>query len=301
MKNRIGIFLVAVLLGTSNLGLSQSFVISDLVVTRSIALSTGVQLEYVEQGNRSGTPVIFLHGITDSWHSFEKVLPLLPQNIHAFAISQRGHGDSDRPPAGYHPKDFAADIAAFVKQKKLKRVVVVGHSMGSVVAQQFALDYPKLVQGIVLVGADAAFKDNPGMPEFYLEVLNIGERTSKEFMEAFQKATLANDIDPAYFNTVVNEGLKVPGPVFGAAFAGLMDVDYTASLYKINAPTLILWGEKDAFCSASDQDLLAQHLRNVKRVVYAGTGHALHWEKPHQFVEDLSVFILGIERYQASY
>ena len=64
-----------------------------------VSLSTGVRIEYVEQGNAEadGVPVIFLHGVTDSWRSFERVLPLLPPSIHAFALSQRGHGDSSRP------------------------------------------------------------------------------------------------------------------------------------------------------------------------------------------------------------
>ena len=74
---------------------------------QSIQLTTGVNLEFVEQGTTKGIPVILLHGYTDSWHSFETTLPFLPNNLHVFAISQRGHGDSDRPKNNYHPKDLA--------------------------------------------------------------------------------------------------------------------------------------------------------------------------------------------------
>ena len=96
---------------------------------KSIHLSTGVQLQYAEKGKPGGIPVIFLHGITDSWHSFESVLKELPGSIHAFAMTQRGHGDSERPQSGYSPKEFAADVAAFIRQMKLGKVIVVGHSM----------------------------------------------------------------------------------------------------------------------------------------------------------------------------
>ena len=99
-------------------------------VVKTIHLPGRVRLEYAEQGNADGVPVILLHGITDSWHSFESVLPNLPPSIHAFAISQRGHGDSERPVQNYNPKDFAADIAEFMKQKKLSEAFIVGHSMG---------------------------------------------------------------------------------------------------------------------------------------------------------------------------
>lgn len=77
--------------------------------TRSIELDTGVTLRYVEHGEPSGVVVIFLHGLSDSWLSFEPVLEHLPCWIRAFALSQRGHGDSDRPARGYAPREFAAD------------------------------------------------------------------------------------------------------------------------------------------------------------------------------------------------
>jgi pimeloyl-ACP methyl ester carboxylesterase len=109
---------------------------------KRIALKTGVELEYVERGKPDGTPVIFLHGITDSWHSFETVLPNSPENIHAFALSQRGHGDSERPAGDYSPGHFAADVAAFIQQKELGKAIIVGHSMGGVIAQQFVIHYP---------------------------------------------------------------------------------------------------------------------------------------------------------------
>jgi non-heme chloroperoxidase len=77
---------------------------------KSVELPNRVKLSYVEQGDPSGVPVLFLHGVTDSWHSFELVLPHLPASIHAFALSQRGHGEADRrPETGYQPQDFAAE------------------------------------------------------------------------------------------------------------------------------------------------------------------------------------------------
>src|SRR5262245_45048593 len=68
---------------------------------RSVKLPSGIKLQYVEQGNGDGVPLVFLHGYTDSWRSFERVLPHLPESIRAFALTQRGHGDADRPAAGY--------------------------------------------------------------------------------------------------------------------------------------------------------------------------------------------------------
>ena len=72
-----------------------------------IDLPNGIRLSYAEQGEVSGLPVLLLHGVTDSWRSFAPLLSHLPPSLRAAAVSQRGHGDSHRPAAGYLPNAFA--------------------------------------------------------------------------------------------------------------------------------------------------------------------------------------------------
>jgi pimeloyl-ACP methyl ester carboxylesterase len=254
-----------------------------------IHLKTGIKLEYVEQGNANGVPIIFLHGLSDSWHSFESVLPNLPSSIHAFAISQRGHGDSERPADGYSTHDFASDIASFIKQKNLGPVIIAGHSMGGANAQQFALNYPHLTRALVIIDSDCSFTDNPGMPEFYQQSMQL-QSIDKTFMDEFQKSTLANPIDAAYYDLLVIEGLKVPASVFKAALTAMMTVDFTNELKNITAPVLIFWGDKDSFCQRKDQDQLMKSIPHAKFMEYKNTGHALHWEDPVRFANDLSAF-----------
>jgi non-heme chloroperoxidase len=256
-----------------------------------IKLSTNVKLEYAEQGDPSGPVVIFLHGYTDSWHSFESTLALLPNNIHAFAITQRGHGNSSKLLGGYHPRDFAADVATFIKEKNLGAAIITGHSMGGVVAQQFALDYPELTKAIVVICSDAAFKDNPGVPEFVQEIMKLNDPVSYQFANEFQKATCANPIDSDYYKLLVGESLKVPAHVWKAAANGFMDVDYSKALNNLTQPALLVWGDKDAFVSRADQDILLKNIKNATLLVYEGTGHALHWEEPKRFVADLTSFV----------
>jgi len=62
-----------------------------------VRLSTGVRLRYLEQGDPAGRPVILLHGLTDSWFSFSRVLPGISKAHRVYALDLRGHGDSDRP------------------------------------------------------------------------------------------------------------------------------------------------------------------------------------------------------------
>ena len=78
---------------------------------------------------------------------------------------------------------------------------------------------------------------------------------------------------------------------FKAALAGLMQVDLTEKLKQINSPTLVFWGNKDAFCTFKGQETLVNNIKNSTLIVYGNTGHALHWEEPKKFCKDLVNFI----------
>jgi non-heme chloroperoxidase len=256
-----------------------------------VKLSTGVELPYVEQGDPAGVPVIFLHGVTDSWRSFERVLPHLPNSIHAFALTQRGHGEADRPVTGYQPRDFAADVAAFMDALQLKRAVIAGHSMGSTVAQRFGLDYPERTWGLVLIGSFATYRDNPGVVEFWdLAVSQLEDPIDPGFVREFQESTLAQPVPPAFLETVVRESLKVPARVWKAVFQDLLEGEFSTELGKIKATTLIIWGDQDAYCPRNDQEALLAAIAGARFVVYPGTGHGVHWEEPAHFAADLVAF-----------
>jgi pimeloyl-ACP methyl ester carboxylesterase len=265
-------------------------------VIKSIKLPNRVKLQYVEQGDSLGMPVMLLHGITDSWLSYERVLPHLPASIHAFALSLRGHGDSDRPAEGYQPRDFAADVAAFMDAFKLKRVVIVGHSMSSHIAQRFALDYPERTLGVVLMGSFFDFRGNPAVAELRDAVSKLEDPIDPGFALEFQLSTLAREVPQTYLDTVVQESLKVPARVWRAALEGLLEFNHSKELGKIKAPTLIVWGDQDAFCPRSDQDAFAAAIEGSRLAVYHGAGHALHWEEPERFAADLAAFTDNLAR-----
>ncbi len=259
---------------------------------KTIKLPNRLELQYVEQGDPAGAPVILLHGLTDSWRSYELVLPHLPASIRAFALSLRGHGDSDRPATGYHPRDSAADVAAFMDAVKLERAVIAGHSMSSHIARRFALDHPNRVLGLVLLGSFFTFRGNPGVEELRNDVAKLSDPIDPAFALEFQLSTLAREIPQTYLDTVVQESLKVPARVWRAALEGLVEDDHSVELRKIVEPTLIVWGDQDAFCPRGDQDALAAAIAGSKLLVYRGAGHALHWEEPERFAADLAAFTL---------
>ena len=170
---------------------------------RSIRLSNGVRLQYAEQGDPAGMPVVLLHGITDSWRSFETMMPHLPESLHVYAVSQRGHGESDRPGA-YRTRDFASDAAAFIEGLSIGPALVAGHSMGSVNAMRLAIDRPELLRGLILMGTFASFSGNADLVDFHRSAIEpLRDPIDPAFAAEWQQSTLAMPVAPDFFDTVV--------------------------------------------------------------------------------------------------
>jgi pimeloyl-ACP methyl ester carboxylesterase len=257
------------------------------------SLSTGVRMEYVEQGRADGAPVVFLHGVTDSWHSFERVLPLLPPSIHAFAVSQRGHGDSSRPASGYRFKEMSEDLLAFMEATGLRTATIVGHSMGASVAQRFAVDHPDRVSRVVLMGAFSSIYQDPVVGEFYTSAIApLTDPIAPAFARDWQLSTLAQPMAPDHLDTIVAETVKVPARVWQEAFDGFLTTpDFTSELSAIAVPVLIVWGNLDAYAHRAAQERLLEAIPGARLITYEGFGHALHWEDPGRFAKDLLAFV----------
>jgi non-heme chloroperoxidase len=257
-------------------------------------LATGVRLHYAEKGDRRQEAIVFLHGYSDSWFSFSRVLALLSPSYHAFALTQRGHGDSDKPRCCYRPHDFAADVNAFVEAVGIERATVVGASTGALFAQKLALDYPRRVDRLVLIGPQTPA--NEDITELVEEVRALEDPVPPEFVRGFQGSTVHRPVPQEFLDTVVSESLKLPARVWRAYLEQAVlsiDHDYVRELREIEAPTLILWGEKDPLFPREDQERLAGAIPDATLKVYPDTGHAVHWDRPEWVVRDLEAFMKG--------
>lgn len=256
-----------------------------------VELPTGVRLQYVEQGEPAGIPVLLLHGISDSWHSYERVLPHLPKSIHAFALTQRGHGDSSRPETGYRFRDYAADAVAFMDVLALERAVIVGHSLGSTIAQRFAINYPERMLGLVLIGSFLSLPNSPVRQQLWDVVSEMEDPVDPGFVREFQESTLAQPVPHEFLDTIVQESLKLPARVWRAAVEGSSQDEFSGELNRINVPALLVWGDQDGMVPRSDQEEQTAVISNSRLVVYEGAGHAPHWEEPERFAADLVIFV----------
>lgn len=259
---------------------------------KSVELRTGVTLQYVEQGDRSGVPVVFLHGLGDSWRSFELVLEYLPETVRAIALTQRGHGDSSRPETAYRYRDFAADVEAFMDALDLEIAVVVGHSLGSAVTQRFGIDYPGRALGLVLIGSFLSLPNSQAPRELWPVVSKMEDPVDPDFVRGFQESVSVRPVPQDFFEDVImQESMKIPARVWREVVRCSMQDEFSGEINKIVVPTLLVWGDQDGMVPRSDQDAQTETIAGSELLVYKGTGHAVPWEEPDQLASDLVGFI----------
>lgn len=265
--------------------------LSDHLSAADVALPTGVRLHFVEKGARNGIPVILLHGYSDTWYSFSRVLPLLSPHLHVYALDQRGHGASGKPSTGYSMPELAADVLAFMDARGIPSATIVGHSMGSFVAQQVALAAPSRVDALVLIGAASDANDFNGMDELEAAVTALADPVPIEFTREFQESTIHAPLPPEFVDRVSEDSRKLPAVAWRALMRGMRAMGSTSRLAQTRIPALIAWGDRDAFVPRTAVDSLLAFLPGATLSVYEETGHATHWERPERFARELGIFL----------
>lgn len=263
----------------------------ERVTSLLIKLHSGITLNYVVQGDPQGSVIVLLHGAGDSWHSYERVLPLLPSTYRVYAVTLRGHGLSDHPDTGYSRADFAADILDFLDQLNLHHATLVGHSLGSFVAQKVAEQDAGHLDRLVLIGSGPGTKRSPGAQAVTSPFAKLEDPIPYTFARDFQASTIYAPVPAWFFETMVAEAQRVPAATWHGIGASVSGGDPLEDLKKIKVPTLLLWGEKDSIFHRQDQDTLLKTIPHATLKAYPETGHALHWERPERFASDLLAFI----------
>jgi pimeloyl-ACP methyl ester carboxylesterase len=244
---------------------------------------------YVTAGPEDAPALLFLHGFTDSWRSAELMIPRLQNHFRIFALDQRGHGESDSDFERFSIADFAHDAADFIESVIGRPVTLVGHSLGSLVAQRVAAHYQDLVSRLVLIGSADTSGGNPGIIDLKHALAELGERIPAEFIRAIQESAIAQPVASERMEILARESLRVRPAVWHKVAAALSDDDQVFA-GRIRTPTLILWGDQDRVFDLHAQRRLQRMLKQSKLTVYPEVGHAPNWEIPETVARDIIGF-----------
>ncbi len=253
-----------------------------------VTLSKGVRLHYAHQGPQSGPAVVLLHGYSDSWFSFSRIMPLLPQHWRVVAPDLRGHGHSDRPASGYRIEDLAGDVLQLIDALEIPSLVLIGHSMGSFVAQAIADRAAHRITSLVLVGS-ASIADTASVRDLRDAVETLTDPVDEAFVRAFQYSTVALPVPETFMNAVIENSRRMPARVWRQALQGL--IEYRPAAKRPSVRTLVIGGRKDSVFSAWEQTVIARQYPDGRLQLMDEVGHTPHWEEPSIFVTAVRRFV----------
>ena len=271
----------------------------------SIAGGGGLRLALYEGGKAAGPPIVFIHGFTGSYLSWERQLfGPLAEEFRLLAYDLRGHGASDKPLDSSKYTDgtlWADDLDAVIRAKQLDRPVLVGWSYGGYVISDYLRRYgDKAIGGVVFVGANT--KNGTAEAAGYLtdEVLALfGDVLSTDLLKSIDGTRalirmFGDRVRGTLRERAYGSAMMVPPAVRAAMFNRLLDNDDV--LTRILVPTLVMHGDADRIVRLSAATHTVTTVPSAKLLVYDGVGHAVQFDAPQRFGRDLSEFVRATRR-----
>lgn len=301
MKTLVALFVASL---ASIVSVAQHKLENFTNMKKSVDLRTGICMSYIDAGRSNGIPVLLIHGYTDTSRSFQLLIEDLLQidnEIRIIAPDLRGHGQSSLPDSCecemapercFTQAQFSADILGLLDFLGISKAHIVGHSIGSTIAQTLALEHPDRLFTMTLIGTCVNGKESATIHDFLLGdliekdwkctlederqvswpndaytilPLNMGERVMNYLRENWvAEAGAAKE----FLDAIFPETLRVPLGTWIGAMRSMGEIDNREALHKLKTPTLILWGEQDVVFGAQDQE----QVRSAFRAAAAATG-----------------------------
>ena len=257
----------------------------------NFATLNGTNLHYRLDGDRQGAPLVLIHSLGTDLRLWDDLIPRLDPTLRLVRFDLRGHGLSADPTGELTLADFSADLAALLDYLEIDQAVILGISIGGMIALDFALRNQGRISSLMLFDTAARI----GTPELW--------QTRMETLRAQGMAYLADSILARWFAPdfatrcpTQFQGLRtlftrnsVAG--YTAACAALRDADLHAEVSQIIVPSLVLCGAQDAATPPDVMEELAQSLPNAYFALLPGAGHTPPVEQPQIMADQINAFL----------
>lgn len=253
-----------------------------------------------------GFPILCLHGHPGSGQCMSVFTDRLSQRFQTFSPDLRGYGSS-RTTENFDMEDHLADLEALLDRFGIQQCLVLGWSLGGILALELAIRYPQRVTGLILVATAARPRGNhPAIawddylytgiagiinwliPSWEWNINTFGKRSLFRYLIQQHTAAayryLASDATPAYLQT----SSAATGALNKALRTGY---NRLAELSQIECPCLILAGEADRHITSESSLETARHLKDAQWHCYPNTAHLFPWEIPDQLLADIDRWI----------
>ena len=267
-----------------------------------IEVSTGATVAVTDVG--SGTPLVLLHGVCMSRHFFERNVQALAADHRIVALDFRGHGASPSIEGGHSIAQYARDVRALIEHLDLDGAVLMGWSMGSIVAwdyqRQFA-DDPRLA-GVVIISQGPSDLTQDDWPNGIATPLELGtylEAAQDDFRGFFAEFV------PTMFKTPPGEAEQTAmvdaicgiDPNAGSLILADQTLrDLRSVIPGLTLPHLLAWGTDEGVIKQASGTWLAAHLPDAELHVFEDSGHCPMWEEPERFNALVTEWVGGLSR-----
>lgn len=259
-----------------------------------------LSIHYYEGGPASGETIVMIHGFganKDNWLRFAK---FFTERYHVIALDLPGFGDSSKPDASYDVGTQAERVTAFVKALGLSKVHLIGNSMGGHIAALYAARHPEQVLSLALL--DNAGVTSPKKSELY-EMLERNEpnplvaRDPESFAKLVSFVFVQPPSVPANVQRYMAEQASARSEQNDKVFKHLREryIPLEPELPKIQAPTLLLWGDKDRVLDVSSIEVMRPLLKKPSVVIMKDCGHVPMIERPEETAQHYQAFLDGVK------
>jgi len=261
-----------------------------------VLLPNGEHLAYIDMGDPKGLPVVLIHGYTDNARDWVPLIPYLNKHYRLIVVDLRGHGRSDKPECCYAKIDFAYDIKLLLDSLHIQKADIVGHSLGSMISQVLAEQWPQRVRKLILIASTGGPRPGtvPKKPEydFAAEIRKLQEPIDPDSPFMIEWWASPTPVNEEFIRRQRRDAANIPLAVWLAVLEqGANPADLQSTLPKLKAPTLLIWGSKDPIMEEEVRQSLRAALPAAKVKIFEGLGHNPFWEEPEAVAKAINGFL----------
>lgn len=246
---------------------------------------------YVDEGDKSKPAIVFSNSLGSDLRMWDPLVPLLANDFRLIRYDTRGHGLTEAPAPPYGAADLARDIAGLIDGLGIQSAVVCGLSVGGVIAQRFAVDFPDRVRALVLcdtgarIGTVASWQERVDL----VKQKGLGTLVDISMTRWFTESFRQNHADQVrgYANMVARTN---PEGYIGVCCA-LRDADLIQPSASIRCPTLVLCGDQDIATPPEMARQLSGIIPNARLSIIPNAAHISSVEQPEFMAEQIKKFL----------
>src|SRR6202048_2747994 len=241
----------------------------------------GARIHWDEEG--SGAPILLIMGLGWASYAWYRSRPVLSEKYRTIALDTRGVGKSDAPPGPYSIAQMAADAAAVLNAARINTAHIFGVSMGGMIAQEVALQYPNKVRSLILGCTAAGGPQSVRAEQDVLQVLMTRGQDPDQFAKAIRPFIYDQGTSPERIeeDTVVRRKWYPSADAYFAQLQAIMAWEAYSRIGQISAPTLGIYGENDRLVPPENARLISARIPGAKLVILHKPSHIFVTDQPH--------------------